>query len=269
MKCLDQAVEDVGQLHFADGEAIVKTYRERLPQRWNDADGGPAIWLDCTNGKGPQYYISIATFLYEMTHGLQSKNCLFVPNASDKACFDFKDSGSLPPASAVMLSDLPRADPNQLRFLTATQKIYPYAWGLSTNYPIEIFDELNAYTITTETMTAELRAIGISAISDRNEQRRMVTLPLFMIYTGKYLGAVKNKNAKLYDEDFAEGTYNREVIDLLLGRAEKAYVAWTDELKRAKMPEYESEANLWRQYLAMKAQIASQSRVLEYRQTNQ
>lgn len=31
MKCLNQAVEDVGGLRFADGDTIVKTYRERHP----------------------------------------------------------------------------------------------------------------------------------------------------------------------------------------------------------------------------------------------
>ena len=82
-------------------------------------------------------------------------------------------------------------------------------------------------------------------------------LPVFMIYAVKYLKAVKKENPKLYNDEFGEGTTNRKLIDLLLGRAEKVYLAWTQELKRAGMPEYDGETNLWQQYLAMKSESTS------------
>jgi hypothetical protein len=163
----------------------------------------------------------------------------------------------MPRASVVMLGAFPTKDPDQLRGLTAIQKVYQYAWKQSTDFPVVIFDELNAYTITTETTTAELRAIGVRALYDETKHRDLVNLPLFMVYAVKYLIAVKKQNPTLYKEEFAEDTQNRQVIDLLLGRAEKAYAAWAAELKRVGKTEKEPEKNLWQQYLAMKPMIAS------------
>ena len=257
MACLNQAVEDIRQLHYADADAIEKTYRERLPERWNSLDQGPASGLDCSQGKGGEYYNSIDTALHEMTHSLRSNDCVFVPNVTGNRCFDFKHRGSMPRATVVLITNLPTKDPEQLRFLAAIQKIYQYMWAQSTDFPLGMFDELNAYTITTETMTAVLSARGVAALTDADHKRSFVSLPIFMIYTLKYLVAVKEEYPKLYNENFAEGTNNRKVIDLLLGRAEKAYVGWTDELQRVGKPELELENNLWRQYLLLKPQVAA------------
>jgi hypothetical protein len=241
-KCLTQAAQDLRGFRFADGEAIVDAYRDRYPQRWNDQYRTFALWLDCSHGRDSNYYDSLDTFVHEMTHGLQKGDC----------------RTALPGPSAVVISKFPIKDPDQLHGLTAIQNTYQYAWENSRDFfPLLIFDELNAYTIGTETMTAELRSLGAPAVEDKDKSRPLVNLPLFAFYAVKYLTVVKEQNPQLYQENFAEGTSNRKVVDMLLARADNAYADWVAEIKRAKLPEYAAETNVWQQYLALKPAIAS------------
>ena len=80
-------------------------------------------------------------------------------------------------------------------------------------------------------------------------------LPLLMIYTVRYLQALRALTPELYHSEFSPGTENRGTIDLLLQRAETAYRGWAAELEKAGVREPESERNLWDQYLALKAKL--------------
>ncbi|MGO9606822.1 MAG: hypothetical protein ACLQAT_26100 [Candidatus Binataceae bacterium] len=255
--CLNHALQDIHQLHFSDGDAIVNTYRERFAEHWDDPERGLAKWLDCSDKNGFAYYVSIATLLHETTHNLAKGDCLYVPDVKENTCFDFKDRSSLPRANVLLLGEFPTKDAAALSGLSLVQNTYQQAWKASAQtFPIELFDELNAYTITAETMTAALHTDGASIVS-KDPKQNFILLPLFMVYTVKYLDAVKQEKPTLYQEDFAKGAQNREVIDLLLNRAENACKTWTEELEKVGMPENDVERSVWQQYLAMKPSIAS------------
>lgn len=244
--CLDESSSLVSRMHLADGEQVLQTYRARFPKLWNDPLRGPAQWVDCAhNASGGG---SVAPLLHEATHSLTQKNCLFVPGTSIYTCLVFSDRKALPSATVLTMDAMPDVDLAQMRALSALAQTYQYVWKES-DFPFELFDELNAYTMTAEAMAAELRTSGAPGLTPQAS----TALPLFMVYTLKYLASVKAQNPDLFQREFAPGTANRKVIDLLLERAEAAQRTWLTDLKRADRVEPQAERDLWNRYLVLKS----------------
>lgn len=249
--CLEKAVSDIKRLNSSDGVAILDAYRARFPDRWNDPEHGPVMWLDCSKGEGPTYYDSLVTMLHESTHTLRSENCLFIPSVTGSTCLDFK--GSLPSPAIAQIDSFPVKNPDVQSWLQVIQKTYlveatSLNVSLGADPAVIFFDELNAYTVTTETDTAILRGGGVAALDMDQNFRPLVMLQLFMVYVARYLDEIRQMDPTVYKENLSSHTENRRVVDLLLNRATVAYKAWVDELKKNGKPELEFEQSLWREY---------------------
>jgi hypothetical protein len=122
--CLNQATSEILRLNLSDADTILKAYRERFPQDWDEPNKGPAKWVDCSMGKGPAYFDSIATLLHESTHDLRNGDCLFVPNVKQNTCCDLKDRSSVPRPSAVVIEQFSGQHSDAVAVYVRAQKLY-------------------------------------------------------------------------------------------------------------------------------------------------
>lgn len=246
--CLNEGLREIQLLNQNFARHIVEQAEKKAGADWEDPDLGPVKWLACKEHGNDAYFDGLVMFLQQMTQYLTRGQCLFHSGTGRHLCF--KLAPGLPHRAVAALSEFKAPDPVEeeaFRFvqkLTLTERDEP---------PFELFEELNAYTVTALAMTAVLKNHGVAGIYDKNGKRNGAFVPLFMVYTLRYLEKIRDLDHGMYDENFAPGGTNKDNLCVLLDSAEAAYRGWVLELSRVKKPEKYLEHLLWEHYLEMKS----------------
>jgi hypothetical protein len=201
---------------------IVDQAKKKLATDWNDFDLGPAHWLDCATTDRSTFNSSVATWVHEMSHELTEQNCLYSTISKQKWCFDLP--ATCPPAKSAYV-EINSSDKELEKTLRSLQELY---FGeRSQNTAISLFDELNAYTLSTLVSTAALKQGGKKAIYTRQGFRKAEGLPTIMVNVLAYLSRFKKSNPTQYAIVFGAGSQNLIEVKALLQRAEQVYQKWT------------------------------------------
>jgi hypothetical protein len=243
-RCLDDALALIRETNIEAAAPILEKHKGRYAWRWNDADLGPVKWLSCKDRSSPAWFERIDTLLHELNHENKKGQCLFIPSKSDFLCFNL--SPNLPLRSLAKLESYPTQNPRQIEGLKFVERFYL----TDTDQPPHLlFDELHSYIITTRTMTAITRKFGPSVYREKgSSDRQGVLLPLFLLYTVRYLNKLSHLDPKLYRETFGARSTNWNNIRFLLTEGESAYLAWLKTLESAHESPKEIETNLWDEY---------------------
>jgi len=193
------------------------------------------------------YYNSIPILLHELTHDLQQQQCLYTPQ--ENLCFEL--SPKLPLRSVAAFKSFPFKDENTIKGLSFIQNMYMTA---TDQPPLILFDELNAYIVTNKTMTHILEKEGPSVLFD-GEKRPGVFLPMFLLYTVRYLSHVKNNEPELYKINFESHEGNRAALKILWSNGENTYTKWKSLLKKTGHEEKPFESAYWHDYLQEKKNL--------------
>jgi hypothetical protein len=186
---------------------------------------------------------------HEMLHTLRSGQCLFDAPSGAGRCFQLGDE--LPHRSLAQLDTFPTSDPLQARSMAAIQKIYLTA---NDEPPLLLFDELNAYILTTEVWTAMLEAKGLDALFI-GENRQGSLLTLFADYAVLYAERLRAQKPDLFEKELGPGSANRAELARLLDRAAAAHAAWVAALARVQKAPKLVEANLWADFTERRKQL--------------
>lgn len=245
--CLRKTENFIGKNHFQEGADIFRAYRTKFPDIWSDGDIGAPKWLDCKDMASISYYNSIPVLLHELTHDLRQQQCLYTPQ--ENLCFEL--SPKLPLRSVAAFKSFPFKDENTIKGLSFIQNTY---MTVSDQPPLILFDELNAYIVTNKTMTHILEKEGASALFD-GEKRSGVFLPMFLLYTVRYLTYVKNNEPELYKINFESHERNKAALKILWNNGENTYTKWKSLLKKLGHEEKPFESTYWHDYLQEKKNL--------------
>lgn len=246
--CLAKTELVIDKIKYPIGKSIFDSYRTQFPNIWSDFDIGATKWLSCKDTNARAYYDSIPVLLHELTHDLREDPCLFT--AQGKVCFDL--SPNLPLRSVAALKSFPSKDENTVQGLSFIQKMYMTD---TDQPPLFLFDELNAYRITNETMIHILESEGPKAVFEE-DKRAGVFLPMFLLYSVRYLRYVKSYQPELYKQNFEANETNKMAIKNLWSSGEGVYRQWTAVLKKAGYKEKPFEASFWKDYLLEKKRLS-------------
>jgi hypothetical protein len=244
--CLERALVQLHDMGFADAAVMAERYRRQFSELWLDPDVGPVKWLGCA--RTPEPASQLATFLHEMSHLLQHQSCSYT-GEPEYRCFALDES--LPHRAVAAISDLHSSQKAEQEGYQLVQEIYL----TRLNQPAAtLFDELNAYTITTRVMTAALIRYGVNGIVD-DASRSIDFLPLFLVYTLRYLEVVRSANFDQYQRNFGRSTLNWQNLEALLVAGQNAYQAYQLALKNHGLHEMELEQRLWSDYRILHARL--------------
>jgi len=243
LQCLARAETLLQELGLPT--AIAADYRQRFSRICGETDRGPAKWFNCAPSQLPQ--LELATWVHEMGHELGRPDCLYTWPHGEFVCLAL--DSNLPPRAVARLQAAPttrRAEEahSALEFLQAQQSY------LTVALPFALFDELNSSTLTTTTMTALVPRWGQNL-----SQRPAQLLPLYLVYTLRYLEYVRTHDFAQYRRNFGRNAGNWQALEQLLHNAEAVYLKWAQALKGQGLREFEIEHDLWMEYLRLRTRL--------------
>lgn len=250
-QCWKQATKDIHNLGLNFADKVLENFRKDSEWLWNDGELGPVTYVKCDKHAG-EYLKSLSTVVHELIHKTQKDSCLDAPYHEGALCFKISDKA--PPRAVAKLEHLPLADETTTNVYKKLNDGYSEA---VQEGPIIMLDELNAYTASTYMNTALLRKYGKgkNGLFEKNKDRPVSVLPLFLFYTVEYVAVVKNKYPELYRKEFAPGTENHKQLMSMLSEGELAYKAWAETLKSVREHETSGEKAIWALYLKTKRSI--------------
>lgn len=160
---------------------------------------------------------SLGVMLHELTHEMSVGECLWVAHARRMLCFD--DSSAFPPRAL----GVPFTRWARMETRAALQDTRGYVEGHHAS-GISLFDELNAYAVSTFVENALLVRSG-TPLKDESVERSAAATPLLvpvLIYAATYLVEFQRRSPEAFAAQFSENAINREAVGLLFQSAEDA-----------------------------------------------
>lgn len=248
-ECFNKALAEIKGYGRPEFKNVIQEQEKRAGNLWSDMEVGPVKWLQCGKPSGQEWTNGLSTMIHEMNHENFANDCSLLPKDSRRLCFDLPED--FPKTDLAGLDVFPTKDPADIKILKDIQDLYAGKEGRSA---LTLFDELNSYTLTTLVMTARLKKFGTSALYVGNS-RPVATLPLFMLFTTRYLKNLKAKHPEEAEKYFSRQGTNFKNIEILLSEAEAAHKSWVKALKKGNRTEFPVEAALWREYLVAKSTL--------------
>jgi len=213
--CLNRALEDIQNLNLDFSQRLMQEHRFQYQWLWNDPDIGPVKWLQCNKKRDVSWYDSLAVFLHELSHEVRNNGCIFNSNNNSKICLELPQD--LPLRSIAKIQDLTTLSSDRVEDLVWIQRLYLTDLDQP---PLLLFDELQGYIITSKAYTATLTKLGAAAL--KNQKRLANYLPLFMLYSVRYLEELRNRSPAAFEENFGVCSKNYLSLNLLL-RAQRMH----------------------------------------------
>ncbi len=240
--CWTKSTRVIDDLRVPWARNILVAHRHSFAWEWDNLEIGPGNWLNCDGTRNDELESNI-TLLHELLHDLKEGQCLFSADGGDRVCFQLE--AGLPPRSLAKLDSFPTKEENVRTGFAAIQRMYLTD---SDQQPIMLFDELNAYTITTRAWTALVRKLGPVDFFE-GDRRTGMLLPLFAFYSTHYLVQLKKTRPAMFEKEFGHETKNRKALVVLLERAGVAHEEWLGILSSIRNGPKEIETNLWQMYV--------------------
>jgi hypothetical protein len=248
--CWTAALAHLHTLELPLADKILDAYQRAFPQLWDDLDLGPASYVSCAADPAhEQYNETLTILLHELQHELRRDGCLFNATSGEDFCYALPTK--LPGRALARLDHMPVGDPEERSFYELLQHMYLVDVDQP---PLMLFDELDAYLSTARVWTAMLRKLGAPQLLDGKGHHMYLPLPLFALYSVRYLEALRVKQPKRYAEVFGPDTANRRTLMRLLDECGRAYDDWVAALAAVGAVPTEGERALWAAYLATRAQ---------------
>lgn len=175
--CLADAVVAAQRL-YPHAKTIIEKAKVAFGERWDDADLGPVIWSSCQPD-------SSDAFLHELNHKDRDGNCIHVPDAKPLC---FTDLSAFPARKIALLKAVETDDAHALQSWESVNRSYFVDSG--DMGALLLFDEVVAYSITTDVDTAMVAA-HFKAIPAAN-------LPFIAMMAAHYLELVRASDPKAF-----------------------------------------------------------------------
>ena len=240
--CFASAQTELRSMGRPAYQNVLAEHKKRWDWLWNDTDIGPVKWLNCEDTlKKGAWSDGLSTMVHEMNHENILKNCLYFPRDGQRLCFDLPED--LPKAEFARLDHFPLKDPDEIKNIESLENMYL----TDENEVLFLFDEVNAYILTTQVYTDRLKKFGLSGIMQRGT-RSVIYLPMIMWFSKRYLQRLRAKDPTLYARVFTAAGTNMKNLQLLFSEGEAAFGEFKLAMHAAHYQELAIEAATWDQY---------------------
>lgn len=88
-QCFERGLSLAKKLNLPFVDRVIEKDKAFYPQLWEDPHVGLVRWLQCSATDPIDFKSSVATMIHELSHGLNTDNCMFLSSKVENICFNF------------------------------------------------------------------------------------------------------------------------------------------------------------------------------------